>query len=85
MCIVNVKVLKPEEISEAQKLVIFNILKPHLHYAQFLVRYGKNGTDEIFNCPIVSQISTVPILSVYTMFNFSLGTDKTEIDEIWTT
>ena len=60
-------------------------IKPNLYYAQFLVRYGKNGTDEVFNSPIVSQISTVLILSVYTMFNFNFGTEKTEIDEIWTT
>ena len=57
----------------------------HLNYAQFLVRYGKNGTGEIFNCPIVSQILSVPILSVYIMLDFSFVTGKTVIDEIWTT
>lgn len=32
-------------------------------------------------CSVI-QISTIPILSV---FNFVIGTDKTEIDETWTT
>ena len=63
----------------------FNVrhAKSHLHYAQFLVLYGKIGTDEIFNRPIASQISSAPNLSDYTMVNFRFGKDKIEIDEIW--
>lgn len=48
--------------------------------------WESSGGDEILVAEyIASKISSVPILSICTTFNFRFATDKIEIDEVWTT